>query len=87
MFKLKILICVFGELRREPYRSEDSDRGSCLVDAQLHIHLGSSVCADVTAQVYRLDHIFQDLVLNSYCLVGIGVDPHDFGLSDIDTEA
>lgn len=53
---------------------EYSNAVYCLVDAQLHIHLGSSVRADVTSQVYKLYHIFQGLVLNSYCLVGIGVD-------------
>lgn len=35
----------------KPYRSEYSDGVSYLVDAQLRIHLGSSVCADVTSQV------------------------------------
>lgn len=29
---------------------------------------------------------FQGLVLNSYGLVGIGIDPHDSGLPDVDTE-
>ena len=60
---------------------------SCFADAQLDISISSSICADVASQVYKLDHVFQVLLLDCDRLVGFGIEPRDLGLPNIYPEA
>lgn len=46
----------------------------CFVHAQLDIFISSSICAGVASQIYKLNHIFQRLLLDYTRLVSFGVE-------------